>query len=271
MRCQTLPPGSSYEQDGFAIAPRVAPMSVIAPALASAIDIADGRYASGIAPQRYGGGGGAQLLKIDDAHVADARLRDLATHPSIAAAVRAATGAGPLQVWASQLLVKPPGHGGDGHVGWHQDYHYWRYWNSGSELMTAWIALADVDPDMGPMRFIVASQRWGYRGLGDYFASQEASSAALVAPDGAAAVEHAVILTAGGMSVHHPLTVHGSGDNRSTRTRFSFVLHLRGAAAQPQPGADDNHVDPTRLADPWRCPWLPSPAEAIDRALSRGG
>nr|MBA3847997.1 phytanoyl-CoA dioxygenase family protein [Planctomycetota bacterium] len=166
------------------------------------------------------------------------------------------TGAGALQLWASQLLLKPPGVGVASHVGWHQDIHYWRYWAAGSELLTVWIALVEVHADMGPMGFIVGSHRWGYRGLGDYFVDQGTTASATSAPDGAPVTERAVLLPAGGLSVHHPLTVHGSGANRSSTTRISIALHLRGEQTRAVPGADDWHVQPSRLADAWRCPWL---------------
>ncbi|HYE07322.1 MAG TPA: phytanoyl-CoA dioxygenase family protein [Planctomycetota bacterium] len=247
---------AAYERDGFAIVPGAVPADVVATASAAAHEIAAGRYASGLAPLVRVGPSAYALTKIDDAHIADARLRDLVVHPTVAAAARAATGAGALQLWASQLLMKPPGGGGASHVGWHQDFHYWRYWAADSELMTVWIALSEVTAAMGPMVFIVGSHRWGYRGLGEFFADQESSAAATAAPDGGAVVERPVLLPPGGLSVHHPLTVHGSGANRSSATRVSIALHLRGAHARPTPDARDWYVDRDRLADGWRCPWL---------------
>jgi ectoine hydroxylase-related dioxygenase (phytanoyl-CoA dioxygenase family) len=46
-------------------------------------------------------------------------------------------------------------------VGWHQDWQYWRYWEDDSELFTAWIAISDVQEDLGPVSFLVGSHQWG--------------------------------------------------------------------------------------------------------------
>ena len=62
------------------------------------------------------------------------------SHPDLGRWAARVTGASMVQVWWTQLLYKPP-QPAEGeaelNIGWHQDRHYWRAWEEGSELFTA--------------------------------------------------------------------------------------------------------------------------------------
>jgi ectoine hydroxylase-related dioxygenase (phytanoyl-CoA dioxygenase family) len=232
-----------FERDGFHLVDGVLDTGVVASALAGVAAVVAGRYESGQAPIRASGDDGESLVKIDASHLSDSRVRAAVTDPAIGGWAAALTGARRVQVWATQLLVKPPGSGSRGHVGWHQDYAYWRYWEPDSELLTAWIALSEVREDSGPMRFLVGSHRWGFREHGDFFGDQASSAQAAIAPDGRRARESPVLLGPGGVSFHHRLTVHGSGDNRSTEPRISLAVHLCTERSRRVPGARSVYID----------------------------
>jgi ectoine hydroxylase-related dioxygenase (phytanoyl-CoA dioxygenase family) len=123
-------------------------------------------------------------------------------------------------------------------VGWHQDQNYWvDLWEG--EVFTLWLALDAVDADMGPLRFVKGSHRWGHRTDGDFFSQDLDSGRARMTPGGETWSEVPALLPAGGASVHHKLTVHGSTQNTSQRTRYGMALHLRTDRSNPVAGVED--------------------------------
>jgi len=62
--------------------------------------------------------------------------------------------------------------------------------------------------------------------------------------------EVASVLSPGGVSLHHNLTLHGSGANRSSVPRRSIAIHLRTEKSRPIA----EHPYTTELADPIKCP-----------------
>ena len=42
-------------------------------------------------------------------------------------------------------------------------------WQQDEGLFTAWIALCDVGEQLGPMRFVRGSHRWGFLNQGNFF------------------------------------------------------------------------------------------------------
>ncbi len=244
---------------GFALMPRAVPRELLAAARAGVADVVAGRFERGNPPVGYGEPAARDpqaLIKMDMAHASDSRIRAVATHPVIGSLVAELFGCTRVQLWASQLLVKPSDGARASHVGWHQDYHYWRYWTPESELCTVWVALTDVEADCGPMRYIRGSHRWGYLGVGDFF--HEQGQEAIIAPDGVPTEEVPVLLPAGGLSIHHRLTVHGSGANTSGRPRMSLALHLRSERSWVVDGANDYYV--SQLDNPEFNPVLLQPA-----------
>ncbi len=144
------------------------------------------------------------------------------------------------------MLYKPPGGAATGNVGWHQDRQYWKYWEEGSELFTAWVALSDVTEEAGAMRFAIGSHRWGFLDKGNFFTSSQAVP--VKAPEGEKWLETPGVLSPGGVSFHHCLTYHGSGPNLSASPRISLALHLRTDQSRPKPG--DDHFYVSHLDDP---------------------
>jgi ectoine hydroxylase-related dioxygenase (phytanoyl-CoA dioxygenase family) len=235
---------AQYEQDGFCQLPDgTINSALLSAAQAALVAVRDGRYDTGVPPSSHPGYDAHKLCKINDAHLASVALYDLLVASDLGAQIAAVTGSERVQVWASQLLIKPPGSAAAGHVGWHQDRQYWQYWDGEEGLFTAWIALSDVGEDAGPMRFVRGSQRWGFLGQGDFFSADQAGLQAQISTAaGAEWEEVAALLPAGGVSLHHCLTFHGSHANTSAGARCSLAVHLRDERATPVPGSDNYYV-----------------------------
>jgi ectoine hydroxylase-related dioxygenase (phytanoyl-CoA dioxygenase family) len=228
-----------YESDGYIILniPQV-PIEVVQRASEGMDAVRRGEYDTGRPPQPSPWNPGDDpnvLCKIEMPQLASRAIFDLVSHPAIGAAAAAATGAQMVQVWWVQLLYKPslpPGVKAKTSVGWHQDRYYWGQWEPGSELLTAWVALSDVTPESGPMIFVRGSQRWGLLQGSDFFA-QDDIRANFKVPDGGKWEEAAAVLPPGGFSLHHNLTLHGSGPNTSGYARRAFAIHLRTQKSRP--------------------------------------
>ena len=130
---------------------------------------------------------------------------------------------GPVRFWHDQVFVKPARDGAV--VAWHQDYSYWTRTVPCAHL-TAWIGLDDSDEENGCVRYVPESHRWPLLPreslAGDMdtvlrFLSDEQRERFRPVPS---------ILKAGEASFHHPMTLHGSFENRSDRPRRGVVINF---------------------------------------------
>jgi ectoine hydroxylase-related dioxygenase (phytanoyl-CoA dioxygenase family) len=245
-----------YERDGFCCNPVLYGAAGLAAVRERIAAVRAGEYETGVAAIDYRRDRELPrdaLIKIDQPHRADNGIRAFITAPALGDCIRKITGRSLIQVWASQLLIKPSGGEARGNVGWHQDFQYWQhYWRPDSELLTAWIAISDVDRDCGPMRMVRGSHRWGFRDQGNFFDQDEtALRDGITVPDGAAWEEVDVLLPAGAVSLHDRLTYHGSGPNRSGHERVSLAVHLRTEHSAVIPDSNP----------PWFAPGLDDPLQ----------
>lgn len=88
--------------------------------------------------------------------------------------------------------------------------------------LTVWIALADITPDQGLVRFYSGSHRRGLLGrsgvdtLGDLREEYPELAGLEISP--------LRTMRAGDCTVHHGLTVHGSGINTTPDPRWSYLV-----------------------------------------------
>jgi len=242
---------AQYARDGFCLVEPIIPHDLVQRVIPHMDAVIAGEYETGNAPQRAWNPGddALKIRKIDQAHLADRTIFEFITHPAIGRWAAAITGAKMVQLWAMQLLYKPPGGAATGNVGWHQDRQYWDYWEADSEVFTVWIAVSDVTIESGPMLFVPGSQRWGLLNQGDFFGNDHASQRAQIAvPPGEQWREIPAVLPAGGASFHHRCTYHGSGPNVSSQPRRSFALHLRTEKSRPVASSQEYYV--SHLNDP---------------------
>lgn len=239
----TSPIAQSYEQNGFYLFDKpVVDKQRVQNALIGMNNVRTGKYDLGNPPEEspWNPGDDDNLFcKIEQPQIADRAIAELIRSPEIGEVVAEATGAQMVQVWWVQLLYKPPVSPNSPtatKVGWHYDWTYWKeFWQDGSELLTAWFALSDVNESSGAMKFVVGSQQWDGIDGGDFYSQQNTSDNFNI-PPGKSWDEKSALLPAGGMSIHHKFTVHGSGWNVSSVPRCSFAIHLRTEKSAPLHG-----------------------------------
>lgn len=251
---------SQYERDGFYLhtAPLL-PGSLVQRASAGMDALRAGEYETGIPPRKSywnPGDDPRKLCKIEMPQVADRAIMELVSHAALGEMAARITGARWVQVWWMQLLYKPPADGenvGKTSVGWHQDRQYWKAWEEGSELFTAWVAASDVTPEAGPMQFVRGSHRWGFLNQGDFYGQdRDALRGEIRPPAGERWEEVSALLPPGGVSFHHCLTYHGSGPNLTGAPRRSFAIHMRTARSRPVGDAREGLT--AYIDDPAFCP-----------------
>ncbi|MEM7127512.1 MAG: phytanoyl-CoA dioxygenase family protein [Chloroflexota bacterium] len=220
-----------FQEQGFYQAPQLIPDDLLDEAELHMDKVIACEYETGVAPQSSSVAPGDlldNLVKINNAHIADRTLFKLVSYPLLgewAAAVIG--GAKRVQVWHTQLLYKPAGGSAKGNIGLHQDYNYWQFFANPTGVLTAWIALSDVAVESGAMRFVLGSHRWGLLDPGNFGIQDETKAkAGIKVPEGETWTEHPAVMPRGAVSFHHPMIFHGSGPNTSAQPRRSIAVHL---------------------------------------------
>ncbi len=150
-------------------------------------------------------------------------FHDVLWNPRFVMAASQLLGSVPVRFWHDQLFCKPAKKGGV--VAWHQDYSYWTRTKPLAHL-TCWCGLDDSTKENGCLQYVPGSHRWGLLdkpelagdllGIIDYLTPQQQSQF-LPVP---------VETKAGEAIFHHPLTLHGSGENKSAQPRRAFVINV---------------------------------------------
>lgn len=148
-------------------------------------------------------------------------FHDLIFHPKIAQVAKQLLGA-PVRFWHDQLFVKPPYDGAV--VAWHQDYSYWTR-TKPMRHVTFWIGLDDSGEDNGCVHYVPGSHKWDLLPRTDLANDMEAVLSVLSEDQRKQFRPVPSITTAGEASIHHPLMLHGSYENRSLRPRRAVVLN----------------------------------------------
>ncbi len=238
-----------YDEAGFCLTPPLLDAGQLPDAVATMDRVIAGDYATGKRPLSRSVDPTTDpphIVKIDQPQISDPSISELFRASGIGAFAAALLNAEMIQVWAVQLLLKPSAVE-ISNVGWHQDDDYWNEWWDG-EVFTCWLALSDVGPDAGPLRFVPGSHRWGFLAGGNFFVQDLDSRSGFALPDGAVWSEEPVIVAAGEASFHHRRTIHGSGPNTSGHPRRSYAIHLRTERSTCLPTAPPEFID--FLTDP---------------------
>lgn len=125
-----------------------------------------------------------------------------------------------LLCWSVNFFAKSPGDAK--HVAWHQDATYWGL--SEPRAVTAWLALTPSNLSNGCMQVVPGTHHEpvDHHQTGDRSNMLPAREeiAVDVNPETAIPIE----LTAGQMSIHHLLSVHGSAANTGTQRRVGMAI-----------------------------------------------
>lgn len=138
-----------------------------------------------------------------------------------------------VRLHGNKLNMKSAGYGSP--VEWHQDFAFYPHTND--DLLAVGIALDDCLEENGCMLMVPGSHRWpilnhhqdGYF-VGAVDPEREGIDLRQAVP---------VPVRAGGISVHHCRTLHGSRINTSSRPRRLFLLELAAVDAWPCLGVPD--------------------------------
>jgi ectoine hydroxylase-related dioxygenase (phytanoyl-CoA dioxygenase family) len=170
-------------------------------------------------------------------------LGELALDPRWGRLAAGALGCEAVQLLQDSLLYKPPRDGAP--VEWHQDHTYVGFLEP-PRVVSLRVALHPEDERSGCMRVVDGSHRWGP--VGGVRALSETRVDSLVpwldeAQRAALAAARPLELEPGDVSIHHCLTLHGSGANRAEAPRRTLILRMFDARcrldrARLPPGAE---------------------------------
>ena len=151
-------------------------------------------------------------------------FHDVLWNPRFLIAASQLLGNKPVRFWHDQLFYKPAKKGGV--VAWHQDYSYWTRTKPIAHL-TCWCGLDDSTKENGCLQYIAGSHRWGLlpkpviagelQGIKNFLSDDQKKQFATP--------QYAEV-KAGEAIFHHPLTLHGSGENKSDKPRRAFVINV---------------------------------------------
>ena len=154
---------------------------------------------------------------------------DIATSERPARLAAELLGTKSVSLTEDQLLEKPAG---GKPLAMHQDYSYWGF-SDIPRMATVWVTFNDVTADMGPIRFIKGSHRWGLAPTPTNFAGgteeQMMDAVSKICPAGEKLEFVDVVVPAGGGSIHHAMAIHGSLANRTKTARHAISLHYAAA------------------------------------------
>jgi ectoine hydroxylase-related dioxygenase (phytanoyl-CoA dioxygenase family) len=142
---------------------------------------------------------------------------------------------GPVRFWHDQLFCKPAHHGGV--VAWHQDYSYWTR-TQPMQHLSCWIALDDSTRDNGCLYYVPGSHNWNLLPVTGLAGDMNEIMTVLSEEQKEAFRPVPIEIKRGQCSFHHPLTVHGSYENRSNRPRRATLVNafrdgVRSASDEP--------------------------------------
>jgi ectoine hydroxylase-related dioxygenase (phytanoyl-CoA dioxygenase family) len=215
-----------YEENGY-----VAGVRVLDGAALEAVSAAVERLRTGETPNRE------RLYETDEEYAKDPErntfhclggwrtepvLHDLVFHAAVCVPAAQLLGLERLRLWHDQVFLKPPRH--QGVVAWHQDFSYWTR-TLPMRHVTANIVLDDTSVENGCLHYVPGSHRWPLLAPVSFGRDMEAFREFLPVGLREQFRPVPVPLPAGYASFHHPLTVHGSYENRSDGPRRAVVLN----------------------------------------------
>ena len=135
-----------------------------------------------------------------------------------------------IMIWSAEFFIKEPRT--QHTVGMHQDLTYWGMGETPDQV-TAWIALSPATVQSGCMDFVRGSHKNPILPHTDtYSETNLLSRGQEVAVDVSDDDKTHIELKPGQMSLHHGLTIHGSGPNASNDRRIGLAIRYLSPGAQ---------------------------------------
>ena len=167
------------------------------------------------------GGPSKTTLQLINVHKADAAFRDVVCSPSLGRAVSRLGGWAGARVANDQVWAKPPG---AAPLTFHRDSAYFDF--VPSDVITVWLALDDMDDDVGPLQYVPGSHRWedGRVGSAQQFFDKDRfallhSAARREGLDPSAELGLVTVgVRMGGCGIHNGRLWHGKGYEQRAKT-----------------------------------------------------
>lgn len=145
-------------------------------------------------------------------------LTELVTEPAVLDLASRIIGEDML-LWSTEFFIKQPGD--ERFVSWHVDDTYWNI--DPIEQVTVWIALSDIGPDNGPLRYIPGSHLEARLPV----VTAPSKGNMLISGQVAQGVDESravnVLLNAGEVALHDGKTLHASGKNTGREARIGLA------------------------------------------------
>ena len=146
---------------------------------------------------------------------------ELATQPRLLDMIEAILGPDIL-IYGAEFFIKEAQ--SEQIVSMHQDLTYWGL-GATDHLVTAWIALSEVNVESGCMQFVAGSHANQILPHEDTFADNNLLSRGQEIQVQVAEEDKTdIVLRPGQLSLHHGRMIHGSGPNSSEDRRIGFVI-----------------------------------------------
>lgn len=172
------------------------------------------------------GGAGRPVWQIVNIWEACPAFHRLIYRREVVEAIQQLTRASELMVWHDQIQYKPAEVGGT--TRWHQDAPLWPIILPNT-MVTAWVALDEVDVENGAMSMVPGTHKWGDQmAYLNSLESFESVGAGFEPPDGSKIEKLEAVfcpVKKGEVHFHHSLVWHGSHDNTSGRPRRAIGMH----------------------------------------------
>ncbi|GKY93323.1 hypothetical protein MPSEU_000299900 [Mayamaea pseudoterrestris] len=241
---------SAYQRDGFVVFKQILSVSLVKHLNARLEEILRGHYDRGQAPDKMpkqikqsvttsaplgftGNTENVKVIQVINVHKADQLFRRLACDMHLGQVVAQLAGWKSTRLAQDQVWAKPPG---APPLSFHRDAPYFMFEPSG--VVTVWVALDDMDEEIGPLEYVRGSHVWGDGRVGtsqQFFQTEggrcllesAAQAYGLAASELDARIVSMAGLKAGGVSIHNGRTWHGSAKNSSKhRPRRGLGLHF---------------------------------------------
>ena len=244
----------AFAHDGFVVFPDAISATVVKTLQDRLEDVLRGRYDRGSSPDKApslikeskksgrrklqplgydGKSQNSRVLQIINIHKSDNQFYQLATQQEIGEMVAKLAGwEHGARLAQDQVWAKPPG---SPPLVFHRDSPYFMF--TPDDVVTVWIALDDMDEELGPLEYVRHSHLWGDGRVGSsssFFQSDSrnllysaATREGIEDPENSLQIISLAGLRSGGLSIHHGKCWHGSGKNGSAnRPRRGLGLHF---------------------------------------------
>ena len=162
---------SRFAEDGYWLGPQLFDAGQ-REALAYAVDeVNAGRYETGREPMaRFWSPGDDPyaLRKVDNWRRCNPVLAEAVRNRQIGRLAARLLGTAAVRLWREQILMKPAGGRVSANVAWRQDDNDWVR-HDRPRMLTAWIPLQEVNPELGTKHFVKGSHRWGWHAAYSHF------------------------------------------------------------------------------------------------------